>query len=116
MSESEQSLSKRITAPFTVEQVYYLNKYQSLDSVHPFTCIRQVNYEVNAKDHDLDLGGRSKLVATVNGWICPYCDYTQNWAHEFMANPASVASLELLTNPDKLKELIDRINSDEITP
>lgn len=23
------------------------------------------------------------LVATVNGWICPTCDYTQNWAHAF---------------------------------
>lgn len=22
-----------------------------------------------------------ELVATVNGWICPTCDYTQNWAH-----------------------------------
>ena len=23
------------------------------------------------------------LVATVNGWICPTCDYTQDWAHAF---------------------------------
>jgi hypothetical protein len=22
------------------------------------------------------------LVATVNGWICPTCDYTQDWAHD----------------------------------
>lgn len=25
-----------------------------------------------------------ELVATVNGWICPTCDYTQNWCHEAM--------------------------------
>lgn len=24
-----------------------------------------------------------ELVATLDGWICPTCDYTQNWAHAF---------------------------------
>lgn len=24
------------------------------------------------------------LVATMDGWICPTCDYTQDWAHELM--------------------------------
>ena len=26
-----------------------------------------------------------KLVATNNGWICPTCDYIQDWAHAFSA-------------------------------
>lgn len=57
-------------APWTDEQVKSLNKYQQCSWVHPFTC-----------------GGkncRRVLVATPNGWICPKCDYKQDWAHEFM--------------------------------
>src|SRR5713101_3675612 len=23
--------------------------------------------------------------ATKQGWVCPYCDYKQDWAHDFMA-------------------------------
>jgi hypothetical protein len=26
-------------------------------------------------------GDRGVLVPTVRGWICPFCDYKQNWAH-----------------------------------
>ena len=26
------------------------------------------------------------LIATENGWLCPVCGYTQNWAHSFMDN------------------------------
>ena len=26
------------------------------------------------------------LIATPDGWICPSCDYTQDWAHGFMAD------------------------------
>lgn len=22
------------------------------------------------------------LVPTINGWICPFCSYTQDWSHE----------------------------------
>jgi hypothetical protein len=27
------------------------------------------------------------LVATPRGWICRDCEYTQNWAHDFMLSP-----------------------------
>ena len=59
-----------IKAPFTEEQVKYLNEYQKSGRFHPFTC-----------------ECREDLIATVNGWICSKCNYTQDWAHEFMSKP-----------------------------
>lgn len=61
-----------IRAPFTDEQVASINGFQKCDHVHPFTC-----------------GGekcRADLVATNDGLICEFCDYKQNWVHEFMAD------------------------------
>lgn len=64
----------KIHAPFTVTQVENLNAYQRVGLMHPFTC-------GNAGSQ------HPPLVATSKGWQCPVvdCDYTQNWAHEFMA-------------------------------
>lgn len=62
-----------IKAPWTPEQVKALNEFQACPSVHPYTC-----------------GGcnnRDGLVATAEGWRCPDCDYKQDWAHEFSAQP-----------------------------
>jgi len=52
-------------------QIDNLNRYQRSGVMHPFTC---------GNDHD----GDRTLVATRRGWICCHCDYTQDWAHEFM--------------------------------
>lgn len=41
---------------------------------HPYTCD-------NRSDHPVVAGDRGVLVPTVRGWICPFCDYTQDWAH-----------------------------------
>jgi hypothetical protein len=65
-----------IKAPWTPEQVAALNAYQALGYVHEFTC----------PGHDGD--GSRVLVATGAGWICPSCDYTQDWAHDAMADRA----------------------------
>lgn len=62
-----------IEAPFTDEQVENLNAFQKSNRYHPFTCGGQCSDSV--------------LVATNAGWICPRCDYTQCWAHEFMTKP-----------------------------
>lgn len=62
-----------IKAPWTAEQVDALNTTQRCGVVHPFTC----------PGHEG--GGDRTLVATRHGWICPHCDYTQDWAHEFAA-------------------------------
>lgn len=59
--------------PWTADQVSSLNAFQESGIMHPFTC-----------------GGdpcRGVLVATPDGWTCPECRvYTQNWAHQFMAD------------------------------
>jgi hypothetical protein len=88
-----------IHAPFTPEQVKNLNKYQEMGNFHPFTCgkrdkhpyqgsrvIHHQDPEINGRVVDIEL---DVLIATENGWICPCpgCDYTQQWAHRFMAEP-----------------------------
>lgn len=58
--------------PFTPDEVEALNTFQIADFMHPFTC---------PNDH----GFRDRrLKATLEGWICPHCTYTQDWAHGFM--------------------------------
>lgn len=59
-------------ATFTTDQVESLNAFQHSGQFHPFTC-------GNA-------ACRAVLIATVAGWRCPKCVYTQNWAHSFMAD------------------------------
>ena len=74
----------QIKAPFTPEQVAALNRWQTESYFHPFTCggkRRDDAHEAYQAEHGGDFG---QLVATEAGWICPVCDYTQNWAHEFM--------------------------------
>ena len=66
----------QINAPFTPEQVESLNGFQQSGYWHPFTC----GGKVDGKDC------RSILRATENGWVCDHCSYTQDWAHDFMAN------------------------------
>lgn len=75
-------MAKEIKAPFTPEQVRYLNDWQANKDVHPFTCGSE-----GRTDLSIHGDGEGVLVATVRGWICPYCDYTQDWAHGFMAQP-----------------------------
>jgi hypothetical protein len=63
-----------VKAPWTAEQVDTLNRFQNLGYVHEFTC---------GNDHE----GSRALVATRAGWICPNCDYRQDWANEAMFAP-----------------------------
>ncbi len=69
----------KISAPFTPEQVAALNRFQRESRFHPFTCGR------GRRTDRAHLDGEGVLVATEAGWKCPYCDYTQDWAHAFMA-------------------------------
>jgi len=73
----------KITAPFTEEQVKHLNAHQKKGEA-TFTCGNVLCYEVIE-----GLTGRPspKLIATTKGWVCPKCDYTQDWAWDFMARP-----------------------------
>lgn len=70
-------MSNIIKAPFTDEEVKNLNEFQKLGFVHVFTC---------GNDHE----GNRVLVATNKGWICPSCDYTQNWCHAIMVDVKAI--------------------------
>lgn len=59
---------------WSVEQVDRLNKSQLAGNFHPYTC-------GNSHCPARPTHGSATLVATVRGWMCVYCDYTQNWAH-----------------------------------
>lgn len=61
---------------WTDEQVAELNKYQEAHEFHPYTCGNR-----NDGNHKERFGDLGVLVATNYGWMCPDCDYTQNWAH-----------------------------------
>jgi hypothetical protein len=63
---------------FTPEQVKCLNLYQKEGRMHPFTC----GSGNRTDEHHLD--GEGVLVATEEGWKCPYCPYVQDWAHNWM--------------------------------
>lgn len=75
-----------MTDVFTPDQVVTLAEWQDpkkpdpFNHGHPFTCANR--HDGNHRDVFGDLGA---LVPTVRGWICPFCDYTQGWAHKFMA-------------------------------
>lgn len=55
-------------APWTPEEVEILKKYQDCEYFHPYTC----------HCHGDD-GQHPNLVPTVDGWVCPKCDYKQDW-------------------------------------
>lgn len=74
-----------IHAPFTLEQVEQLARYQLQGYLHPFTCGQR-------GDHV----GDDVLIPGRDGWRCPHegCDYTQTWAHAFMADREALDSFE----------------------
>lgn len=71
---------------WTKEQVDNLNEWQQCWYVHPYTCPNRPHGAVG-EDGMPDYTrpeAEGILVATTEGWKCPYCDYTQNWAPSMM--------------------------------
>ena len=64
---------------FSPDEVRSLNECQHAGVMHPFTC-------GGNRTDEKHLDGEGVLVATEDGWICPFCDYKQDWAHEYMKN------------------------------
>lgn len=64
-----------VRAPFTADQVASLNGYQQSGMFHEFTC-----------GNGACPGTQEVLVAAGDGWHCPECGYTQDWAHAMMAD------------------------------
>ena len=60
---------------WTDDEVRSLNDYQKCGVFHEFTCGTKEKHKIGAPD---------ALIATADGWVCPSCDYTQNWAHAGM--------------------------------
>ncbi len=71
---------------WTDKQVANLKAYQENPQFHPFTCGNRhlPGHKEYAEKNGLPDHGI--LVPTPHGWVCPVCDYTQNWAHDFMLN------------------------------
>ena len=64
--EQLEKLWKRQFGPYDVDE----NGWPIM--FHPYTC------ENRGDGNHLEVGGdKGILVPTVNGWICPSCDYTQ---------------------------------------
>ncbi len=85
----------KIQAPFSPNQVQILNERQChVDGgvpFHPFTCPNRdegVTYDADTPDYSQSThgtgGDRGVLIATEQGWVCPHCDYRQDWAHAAM--------------------------------
>lgn len=92
----------QITVPFTPDQVNALNQYQV--GVHgglpspSFTCPNRSDAGPGGQAHGQEGGDLGVLVATPAGWICPHCDYTQDWAHAFMAESHGIGGESKMSN------------------
>jgi len=64
---------------FTPDEVKSLNEYQQSGVFHPFTC-------GGDRTDEKHLDGEGLLVATEDGWVCPFCEWRQDWAHDSMKN------------------------------
>lgn len=72
-----------VNAPFTPEQVRELKGYQVSGVMHPFTCANRGDGRHPFEAH---MGDTGVLRVIEREWWCPWCDYTQDWAHGFMAS------------------------------
>ena len=74
----------KIEAPFANQTVTALNQSQVGVGkgmiIHPFTCANRGD-----GNHGNEGGDTGVLIATEAGWVCPHCDYVQNWAFSAMA-------------------------------
>lgn len=67
---------------WTDEQVAALNASQGSYG-HPFTCGGDRMDDAHRAYAEEEGGDFGQLIATRRGWVCPVCEYRQNWAHPF---------------------------------
>ncbi|AXH59970.1 hypothetical protein [Pseudomonas amygdali] len=76
---------EKLEAPFSQPIAHALNQSQVGVGkgmvIHPFTCVNRGDGQ-----HGEEGGDTGVLIATLQGWVCPHCDYTQHWAHPVMAS------------------------------
>ena len=93
-----------IYAPFSQEQVQYLNERQCrVDGGLPITPVickyrfQGVAFDADGRasfhnaTHGWHGGDLGLMIATITGWECPYCGHQQDWAYRASADkPLSV--------------------------
>jgi hypothetical protein len=84
---------EQIETPWTPDQVKGLNDYQFNGYFHPYTCENRGDGKHRTLGRDL-----GTLIATTEGWVCPYCSYEQNWAHAM--------SVEMANKEDPSQQLL----------
>ena len=62
---------------FKADEIKSINAFQKSGRFHPFTC-------GGDRTDEYHLDGEGVLVATEEGFICPYCVYKQDWCHSWM--------------------------------
>lgn len=89
---------EHVTTPWSDELVKVLNENQHNGRYHPYTCgncrdkygIYYARNKKTGEERHIGVCGKPnedeetvihdrELVATKDGWICPTCDYKQNW-------------------------------------
>ncbi len=68
----------KVFAPFTPEQIAYLEIWQTGLGLHPFTCMGHNDCKHSERIDD------GALIPTVDGWACPCGEYKQNWYRPYM--------------------------------
>ena len=75
-------IEPRLKAPWTRDQTVALWRYQFRGDLHAFTCANR-----SSPDHPTEPPeGECELIPTIRGWVCRWCDYTQDWVWAWMAD------------------------------
>jgi hypothetical protein len=110
---------EHLNAPFDTSACDRLNQFQvgvnSGFHGHPFTCSNRSDGRHGEEGGDLGV-----LIAIEEGWVCPHCNYTQQWAHAVMAAESTAGLPDWLEQarlqqlPELLSKLISAYESLEL--
>ena len=89
--------------PWSPAVVDALNNRQQDVSLHPYTC-----GSGNRKDAN-HLDGEGILIATEDGWKCPFCSYRQDW---FRATEAAMIWRKVEKENERLKSCLSEFQID----
>ena len=113
---------EHLNAPFDASACDRLNQFQVRVNAgfqgHPFTCANRSDGKHGEEGGDLGV-----LIATEQGWVCPHCEYTQQWAHPAMVSdlpsglPDWLEQAQLQQIPERLGKVIAAYERlEQVTP
>ena len=92
--------------------------------MHPMTCPNRndgvvfdeakCEFDTSGATHSTAGGDRGILIATQAGWVCPHCEYTQDWAHSLATKPMPMA--DLFTLFPALRAMYQNISPETLVP